>query len=144
VSFLLDTNVISEWVKPRPDPHVIAWLAETDEDRTFLTVVSFAEIRRGIELLPEGRRRDRLAAWLAEDLPNRLEGSILPINREIGETWGVLMVRGKKAGVTLGSIDAFVAAAAEAHNLTLVTRNIRDFATLGIPLLDPWQPAPLI
>ncbi len=144
MSFLLDTNVISEWVKPRPDPHVIAWLAETDEDRTFLTVVSFAEIRRGIELLPDGRRRDRLAVWLAEELSTRFEGRILPIDRRIAETWGVLMARGRRAGVTLGSIDAFFAATAEAHGLTLVTRNIKDFASLGIPLFDPWQPSPPI
>jgi predicted nucleic acid-binding protein len=144
VSFLLDTNVISEWVKPRPDPHVIAWLAEIDEDRTFLSVASFAEIRRGIELLPDGRRRDRLAAWLAEELPSRFEGRILPIDRDICETWGVLMVRGKKAGVTLGSIDAFFAATAEARRLTLVTRNIKDFVPLGILLFNPWQPPPPI
>jgi predicted nucleic acid-binding protein len=142
VSFLLDTNVISEWVKPRPDPHVIAWLEEIDEDRTFLSVASFAEIRRGIEMLTDGRRRSRLAAWLAEELPSRFEGRILPIDRDVGETWGVLMVRGKKAGVTLGSLDAFFAATAEAHSLTLVTRNTKDFAALGIPLLDPWQQPP--
>jgi predicted nucleic acid-binding protein len=144
VSFLLDTNVISEWVKPRPDSHVIAWLAETDEDRTFLSVVSFAEIRLGIELLPDGRsrRRERLALWLAEELPTRFEGRILPIDRRIAETWSVLAARGRRAGVTLGPIDAFFAATAEAHGLTLVTRNIKDFATIGIPLLDPWQPPP--
>ena len=144
MSFLVDTNVISEWVKPRPDPHVIAWLAETDEDRTFLSVVSFAEIRRGIELLPGGRRRDRLALWLAEELPSRFEGRILPIDRRIAETWGVLTARGRRAGVTLGSIDAFFAATAEVHHLTLVTRNIKDFGTVEIPLLDPWQPSPPI
>jgi predicted nucleic acid-binding protein len=140
VSFLLDTNVISEWVKPRPDPHVIAWLAETDEDRTFLSVISFAEIRRGIELLPEGRRRDRLATWLAEELPGRFEGRIVPIDRRIAETWGILTVRGSQAGVNLGSLDAFLAATAETRRLTLVTRNTKDFATIGISLFDPWQP----
>jgi len=140
VSFLLDTNVISEWVKLRPDPHVIAWLEQTDEDRTFLSVASFAEIRQGIQLLPDGRRRHRLAQWLAEDLPTRFEGRILPIDRSVAETWGVLTVRARHAGVTLGSIDAFFAATAENFRLTLVTRNIKDFDTLGISLLDPWQP----
>jgi hypothetical protein len=140
MSFLLDTNVISEWVKPRPDPHVVGWLAETDEDRTFLSVASFAEIRRGIELLPGGRRRDRLAQWLAEELPNRFEGRILPIDRRIAETWGVLTARARRAGVPPGSIDAFFAATAHAHGLTLVTRNIKDFGSLRIPLLDPWLP----
>ena len=144
MSFLLDTNVISEWVKPRPDPGVIAWLAETDEDRTFLSVVSFAEIRRGIELLPDGRRRSRLAAWLAEELPARFEGRILPVDRRIAETWGILTARGSQAGATLGSIDAFFAATAEARRLTLVTRNTKDFATIGIPLVNPWLSPPSI
>jgi predicted nucleic acid-binding protein len=141
VSFLLDTNVISEWVKPRPDPQVIAWLAETDEDRIFLSVISFAEIRMGVELLPAGQRRDRLAGWLADELPVRFEGRILPVDRTIAEAWGVVTIRARKAGVTVGSIDAFFAATSIARRLTLVTRNIEHFQALKIPLLDPWQPS---
>lgn len=137
--FLLDTNVISEWVRPRPDPNVTAWLAGADEDRVFLSVTSFAEIRQGIELLADGGRRDRLTLWLAEELPARFEGRILPIDQRIAEAWGVLTARGRKAGATLGSMDAFFAATAETHGLTLVTRNVKDFAALGIPLLDPWE-----
>ena len=140
MSFLLDTNVISEWTKPRPDSHVIEWLAESDEDRMFLSVASLAEIRLGIERLPDGRRRQRLALWLAEELSSRFEGRILPIDRHIAEAWGILIAGRSKAGVTLGPIDAFFAATAVAHRLTLVTRNTRHFDSLGIPLLDPWQP----
>ena len=140
MSFLLDTNVVSEWVRPRPDHSVISWLAEVDEDRVFISVISFAEIRRGIELLAAGRRRERLAAWLADDLPMRFEARILNIDARIAGSWGVVMARGQKIGLTLGSMDAFVAATASAHNLTLATRNVKDFAGLGIPLLDPWQP----
>jgi toxin FitB len=140
VSFLLDTNVISECVKPEPDSHVIEWLAEGDEDRMFLSVASLAEIRFGIELLPDGHRRQRLAQWLADELPDRFEGRILPIDRHIAETWGVLIAGGRKTGVTLEPIDAFFAATAVAHRLTLVTRNTKDFNSLGIPLLNPWQP----
>jgi predicted nucleic acid-binding protein len=140
VSFLIDTNVVSEWVRPQPDRNVISWLAEVDEDRVFISVISFAEIRRGIEMLPTGRRRERLATWLAEELPLRFEERILDIDRHVAETWGVVMARGQKIGLTLGSMDAFVAATAEAHGLTLVTRNVKDFQRLGISLLDPWQP----
>jgi predicted nucleic acid-binding protein len=146
MSFLLDTNVISEWVKPRPDPHVIEWLAEVDEDRTFLSVASFAEIRRGIELLPHAQRRSRLTRWLEEELPSRFEGRILPIDRRIAEAWGVLTVRAQRAGATTASIasmDAFFAATAEIHHLTLVTRNTKDFAALAVPLLDPWIDQPI-
>jgi len=140
VSFLLDTNVVSEWVRPQPDRNVISWLAEVDEDRVFISVISFAEIRRGIEMLAAGRRHERLATWLAEELPVRFEERILDIDRQVADTWGVLMARGQKIGLTLGSMDAFVAATAEAHGLTLVTRNVKDFRRLGISLLDPWQP----
>jgi len=139
VSFLLDTNVVSEWVRPQPDRNVISWLAEVDEDRVFISVISFAEIRRGVETLAAGRRHERLATWLAEELSVRFEERILDIDRQVADTWGVLMARGQKIGMTLGSMDAFVAATAEAHGLTLVTRNVKDFRRLGISLLDPWQ-----
>ncbi|MGA7870378.1 MAG: type II toxin-antitoxin system VapC family toxin [Candidatus Binatus sp.] len=140
MNFLLDTNVVSEWVRPQPDRNVNSWLAEVDEDRMFISVISFAELRRGVEMLPAGRRRERLAAWLAEELPVRFEERILDIDQHVAGTWGVIMARGQKIGLTLGSMDAFVAATAEAHCLTLATRNVKDFERLGISLLDPWQP----
>jgi predicted nucleic acid-binding protein len=141
VSYLLDTNVISEWVKPRPDPLVSAWLAEVDEDRVFLSVVTLAEIRRGVELMPSGDRRDRLAMWLSDELPARFAGRVIPIDEAIANAWGIVMARARRAGIGLGTIDAFVAATADVHGLTVVTRNTADFARLGVPLLNPWQPA---
>ena len=108
----------------------------------FISVVTFAEIRRGLELLPMGRRRERLAIWLAEELPARFEGRILSIDRPVAETWGVVTVRAHRAGLALGSMDALIAATAEAHGLTLVTRNVRDFRTAGISLFDAWAPRP--
>ena len=142
MSFLLDSNVISEWVKPAPNPHVTRWMDEADEDQVFLSVASLAEIRRGIELMDPGKRRDRLTAWLAGELPARFEGRILDIDRRIAEAWGVVMARGQKAGLNLGSLDAFFAATAEIHQLTLVTRNVQHFAKLGTPLFNPWQDSP--
>jgi predicted nucleic acid-binding protein len=139
VSFLLDTNVISEWIKPQPDRNVISWLAEVDEDRVFISVISFAEVRHGVELLPAGRRRERLAQWLAEELPARFEDRILAIDQHVAETWGVIMAGRQKIGLRLSSMDAFVAATAETYALTLVTRNIKDFERVGISLLDPWE-----
>lgn len=138
MSFLLDTNVISEWVKPQPDPQVVAWLNEVDEDQVFLSVASLAEIRRGVELMPQGKRRDHLAAWLVGELPIRFHGRIFDIDGRIADAWGTIMARGKKAGVNLGTLDACFAATAEVHRLTLVTRNVRDFLKLGVPLLNPW------
>lgn len=139
MTYLLDTNVVSEWVKPQPDPAVMSWLADVDEERVFLSVATFGEIRHGIERMPEGRRRARLAIWLADDLPTRFEGRILGIDRRVAEAWGVVMARGQKAAVTVGAMDVFFAATAEVHALTLVTRNVRDFARLGVSLFDPWS-----
>jgi predicted nucleic acid-binding protein len=139
VSFLLDTNVMSEWVKSQPDQNVRAWLADVDEDRVYMSVASFAEIRHGIERLPLGHRRELLTSWLANELPSRFGDRIIGIDRRIADTWGIIMARGQRAGVTLGSMDVFFAATAAAHELTLVTRNVRDFTAVGIPLLNPWK-----
>jgi toxin FitB len=142
VNFLLDSNVISEWVKPEPDRNVVTWLAEADEDRVFVSVIAFAEIRRGIELMVAGRRRERLAQWLAAELPLRFEDRILAVDQGVADLWGVVIARSEKKGHAMGSMDAFVAATAEAHDLTLVTRNIKDFEHVEISLMDPWQPRP--
>ena len=139
MSFLLDTNVVSEWVKPRPNAGVITWLEEADEDRLFLSVVTLAELRRGIERLEPGRRKKRLDEWLREELPDRFEGRILPIDAAIAETWGRLVARGEATGRAIGVMDAFIAATASAHDLTLVTRNIGDFKGSMRALLDPWR-----
>jgi predicted nucleic acid-binding protein len=104
-----------------------------------VSVISLAEIRRGIELMVAGRRRVRLSQWLAEELPLRFEDRILAVDRRVADTWGV-MVRSEKKGNAIGAMDAFVAATAEAHDLTLVTRNIRDFESVEISLVDPWRP----
>ena len=138
MSFLLDTNVVSEWVKPMPNPNVAAWLAGIDEDRAFLSVVTLAEVRRGIELLQLGRRRDRLTEWLTDELPARFETRIVPIDRRVADEWGITMARSRALGVGLGTMDGFIAATAVVHGLTVVTRNETDFRRIGIALLNPW------
>ena len=90
MNFLLDTNVVSEWVKPRPNANVVRWLAETDEDRVFLSVITFAEIRLGVEEIVAGWRRDGLTRWLQVELPARFEGRILGVDLAVAEGWGRL------------------------------------------------------
>jgi hypothetical protein len=141
VSFLLDTNVISEWVKPRPSANVVAWLSDADEDGLFVSVIAFAEIGRGIALLPPGPQRNRLTAWLEADLTERFEARVIPIDPRVAQAWGALMAKAQRAGLTLGAMDGFIAATAAEFDLTLVTRNIRDFQGLGIKLVDPWSSA---
>ena len=139
MSYLLDTNVISEWARPRPDPQVVAWLASIDEDQVFLSVISLAEIRLGVDLLSPSARKERLAAWLIDDLPARFEGRVIPVDAAIADTWGVLMARARQEGNALSAMDAFLAATALTHGLTLATRNVCDFASLGVALFNPWQ-----
>ena len=138
MSFLLDTNVISEWVKPKPHAGVIRWLAEADEDRVFISVISIAEVRRGLERMPKGARRDRIEVWMREDLFARFEGRILPVDVAVAQEWGVTIEKARSCGITVSVMDAFLAATARAHDLKLVTRNTKDFRGLGLRLFDPW------
>jgi predicted nucleic acid-binding protein len=88
VTFLLDTNVLSEWTKPRPNSGVVAWLADIDEDRVFISVVTFAELRHGIERMAPGAHRKRLDEWLRDELPQRFEARILPVDGAVADAWG--------------------------------------------------------
>ncbi|MBR1177839.1 type II toxin-antitoxin system VapC family toxin [Bradyrhizobium sp. KB893862 SZCCT0404] len=139
MNLLLDTNVLSEVQRPTPSPKVLAWLDTIDEDRAFISVASIAELRRGIALLEDGRRRTTLAAWLTHDLPARFAERVLPIDHAVAERWGDLMAQSRRSGVALSVMDGFFAATALAHGLTLVTRNVKDFAAFGVPLLNPWD-----
>lgn len=139
MNFLLDTNLVSEWVKPEPNPKVTVWLAEVDEDRTFISVVTIAELRYGIERLASGQRRNRLSQWLEEELPQRFEGRILAIDENVADRCGRIVARSESRGRKLEAMDAFIAATAEVHGLTLVTRNTSDFQFVLKDTLNPWS-----
>lgn len=135
---LLDTNVLSEVTRPAPDARVLDWLDGLDEDRSFISVVSIAEIRRGVALMDEGRKREALAEWLARDLPQRFEQRGLPVDEPVALAWGDLMGLAKRRGRGLSSMDGLIAATAMAQGLTLATRNTKDFEGFGLELFDPW------
>lgn len=138
MSYLLDTNVVSEWIRPRPEPRVVAWLAEVDEDRVFLSVVTLAEIQRGVDLLPRSRKRDRLARWRDGELLDRFETRVLDVTQAVAREWGTLTAHAQRSGRPIGAMDAFIAATARVHRLTLVTRNDGDFTSTGVELFNPW------
>ena len=138
MSFLLDTNVVSEWVRLRPNAGVVAWLAEVDEDRVFISVMTLAELRYGIEGMAPGQRRRRLDAWLREELPLRFEGRVLPVDSAIAEAWGRLTASREASGRSIAVADAFIAATVEVHDLTLVTRNVSDFEQAVKAIVNPW------
>jgi predicted nucleic acid-binding protein len=138
VNFLLDTNVVSEWTRIRPNAGVISWLSECEEDSVFLSVITIAELRHGIERLTAGRRRSRLDAWLGDELLPRFEGRIISIEPGIADLWGRVVARREALGRPIHAMDALIAATATAHDLTLVTRNSTDFETSVKSILNPW------
>ena len=141
MNFLLDTNVLSEVQRPRPDQQVLSWLDQVDEDRTYLSVITVGEIARGVEQLDDGKRKAALRHWLDADLPIRFGEEAVAIDRDTALVWGGVMAGAKAAGRELGSrMDGFAACAIR-HGLTLVTRNTKDFAGLDVDLLDPWTAA---
>jgi toxin FitB len=137
MKYLLDTNVLSETVKPNPNKQVLAWLEKTPQSSFYVSVLTIGEIRKGIEKLPSGQKRQKLLYWLEEDLAKWFGIRLIPIGIEVAEKWGFLT-----AVVTpqLPAIDGLLAATALVHNFTLVTRNVVDFN--AVPLLEiinPWE-----
>lgn len=139
--FLLDTNVPSELVRPHPEAKVQRWVAAQDLDTLFISSVSFGELRKGIVLLSPGKRRAELEAWIETDLLTLFSGRILSVTRSVAERWGVLEGQRQMAGRPLNVPDGQIAATALEHGLTLVTRNVKDFADLGVTIFNPWDAA---
>lgn len=137
MNFLLDTNVVSEWVKLAPNPGLLAWAQMIDEEQLFLSVVSLAELRYGTERLAIGQRRSQLERWLNHELLLRFENRILFVNLEIADAWGRIVAHCASAGKPISAIDGFLAATAQVHSLTLVTRNVGHFTILPT-VLTPW------
>jgi predicted nucleic acid-binding protein len=138
VTFLLDTNVVSEWTRPRPDAGVLEWLAQVDEDLVFLSVITLAELRHGVNRLAAGKRRTRLDSWLKEALPLRFEGRILSIDQAVADAWGAIVAERERLGRPIHAMDAMIAATAKVHQLTVVSRNINDFKP-SVEVVDPWS-----
>jgi toxin FitB len=140
VSYLIDTNVLSELRRKQPDARVVAWFEGRPAQSLFLSVLTLGEIRKGIERLDEtqadGARRQSLSDWLERDLPLFFLGRVLSVDAAVASQWGHLQA---KAGGTLPAIDSLLAATALQHHLTLVTRNVRDFADMGVDLINPWS-----
>ena len=137
--FLLDTTVPSELVRPKPEPRVDSWVAVQNLDALFISAVSFGEFRKGIVLRLPGKRKTELEVWLETDLSLLFSGRILTVTRTIAERWGVLEAQRQLAGRPLNVPDGMIAATALEHGLTIVTRNVKDFADLGVVLLNPWE-----
>jgi len=135
LSYLIDTNVLSELRNRRADAKVVAWMQPRPRQSLYLSVLSLGEIRKGIEGVADPVFRQTLTDWLQVQLPNYFVGRLLGIDQPVADRWGRVQA---SAGRTLPVIDGLLAATALQHDLTLVTRNVTDFAGLGVPLVNPW------
>lgn len=139
MSYLIDTCCISELAKPDPDKNVIQWFSDHNELDLYLSVITFGELRKGIEKLPSSKRKRRLNHWINEDLLHRFKNRTLDITLTEINQCGKILAKGEKVGTPLPAIDALLAATAIVHNFAVVTRNIKDMKASGVELIDPWQ-----
>jgi len=139
--WLLDTNIISELRRPRPEPKVVAFIRAQPLDALFISVVTLAEIRFGIELLPDAARRAALTDWLTHKVRPMFEQRALPVSEDVIVKWRLMVEDGRKAGHTFSQPDLFVAATARHHGLTIVSRDAPEYVRAGVPVFNPWTDA---
>ena len=139
MNYLLDTCVISEIIKPEPNQKVIGWIAEQSEQHLFLSVIVLGEIQKGISKLSSSKKKAALQLWLQNDLQERFNGRIVPINEDVALNWGIIQASAEQQGKIIPSIDGLIAATAVAYKMTVVTRNVQDMAASGVQLLNPWE-----
>jgi predicted nucleic acid-binding protein len=140
MAWLLDTNVLSEGRRPRPEPRVTAFFEQQPNEQLYLSVLSLAEIRYGIERHKDPEKRASLTDWLIQQVRPEFEGRILPITEDIMFRWRLLLEEGRKTGHTYSHPDLIIAATALHHGLTVVTRDRIDFDKAGVPVFNPWEP----
>jgi len=139
MSYLIDTDCISELMKPKPHPNVLNWFSDHEELSMYLSVITFGELRKGIEKLPASAKKRKLNHWVNEDLANRFKERIIIVSIAEVNTWGQLLAKAEKAGTPLPAIDTLIAASALVHGLSVVTRNTKDMEATGVDLFNPWE-----
>jgi predicted nucleic acid-binding protein len=139
MNYLLDTCVVSELTRPKPHRRVAQWIRSAAETRLYLSVLTLGELRKGTERLPESHKRNRIDAWLSNELRNRFSGRILPVDDEVAERWGIESAKAERSGTPLPVIDGLLAATGLVHGMTVVTRNTKDMQQTGAELLNPWE-----
>jgi toxin FitB len=139
MNYILDTNVISELVMSQPDANVTRWIESVDPQNVYLSVITVGELKKGIEKMPNSRRRTVLGAWLINDLLVRFQDHLLPIDTSVMLTWGSLVAHMEAIGKPMPAIDSLIAATTLHSGCTLSTRNVKDFEHAGISLFNPWD-----
>jgi predicted nucleic acid-binding protein len=139
MNYLLDTCVLSEFTRRKPEKKVIRWLDEIDEEKIFVSVITIGEIHHGIERLPESHRKTELLAWFNNELIGRFGPLILPLDTATMFLWGTLAARMEHSGQPIGVMDSLIIATALQNNLIIVTRNVADFLPCGVQVTNPWE-----
>jgi len=134
-TFVLDTNVLSELRRKRPDAGVVEWFAKRPASTLFLSVLTLGELRKGIEGVRQADRRMALLDWLETEVPDFFAGRILPIDIAVADHWGKMVAA---AGRPLPAIDSLIGATASHHGFSLVTRNAQDFVDMELDIINPW------
>ncbi|MDX8391465.1 MAG: type II toxin-antitoxin system VapC family toxin [Mariprofundaceae bacterium] len=136
MSYLLDTNVLSELVRPKPNPAVLNWFEKAPDESLYISVLTIGEIRKGVELVAPSVRREKLRVWLEHTLPDWFQDRVLTIDGPVAERWGRLLA---EANRPLPAIDSLLAATALHHDLRMVTRNVGDFTFPELEIVNPWE-----
>ena len=137
--WLLDTNILSELRRPKPEPQVVAFISAQPLDSLYVSAVTFAEIRFGIELIADIEKRAALHDWLQQQLRPMFENRVLPVSEDIMFKWRLMVEEGRKAGHTFAQPDLIIAATALHHGLTMVSRDTGGYDKTGVPLVNPWK-----
>jgi toxin FitB len=135
---LLDTCVISELIKPKPDERVMTWLLEQNDSDLYVSALTFGELQRGIEKLPASRKKEEINNWVENEMKRRFQNRTLEINLFIAKTWGKIQGSADKKGKPMPIFDSLIAATGIVHGLTVVTRNVADMEQSGVSLFNPW------
>jgi predicted nucleic acid-binding protein len=139
MNYLLDTCVLSEFTRRRPEKKVIRWLESINEEKLFISVITIGEIQHGIERLPESHRKTELLVWTNNGLVKRFEQRVIPLDMQAMFLWGSLTARLESAGQPMGVMDSLIAATALHSNFILATRNVTDFLPCGVQVINPWE-----
>ncbi len=140
MKYLLDTCLLSELAKPAPAPAVLRWLQDQDETQLFMAAITLAELQRGVARLPVSRRRTGLEAWLA-NVQRQFGDRVLAFTADTASYWAQMCAQAQAKGQTMAAFDSLIAATAVEHGLALATRNVADFSTAPLVLVNPWESA---
>jgi predicted nucleic acid-binding protein len=139
MNYLLDTCLISELAKSNPDKKVVDWVLSENETGFYVSVLTFGELHKGIEKLPESKKKEGLRVWIEDELKDRFQNRIIGIDMRVSILWGRIQCVAEKKGKPMPAIDSLIAATGIAHDLIVVTRNVSDMEQSGVRLLNPWE-----